>query len=122
MNNRNQWLKLDLSGNVYPTLQRKSFSSVFRVSVTLKEKVDPQILQKAYEKTLPRFPSLKVALRKGLFWRYLEPNKNPVPQVERDVKNPCMPMDFKTKHRYLIRLYYYECQISFEVFHSGRWS
>lgn len=118
MNNRNQWLKLDLSGNVYPTLQRKSFSSVFRVSVTLKEKVDPQILQKAYEKTLPRFPSLKVALRKGLFWRYLEPNKNPVPQVERDVKNPCMPMDFKTKHRYLIRLYYYECQISFEVFHS----
>ena len=33
-------------------------------------------------------------------------------------KNPCMPMDFKTKHRYLIRLYYYECQISFEVFHS----
>lgn len=67
MNNRNQWLKLDLSGNVYPTLQRKSFSSVFRVSVTLKEKVDPQILQKAYEKTLPRFPSLKVALRKGLF-------------------------------------------------------
>ncbi len=97
-------LKLDLSGNVYPTLQRKSFSSVFRVSVTLKEKVDPQILQKAYEKTLPRFPSLKVALRKGLFWRYLEPNKNPVPQVERDVKNPCMPMDFKTKHRYLIPL------------------
>ena len=77
MNNRNQWLKLDLSGNVYPTLQRKSFSSVFRVSVTLKEKVDPQILQKAYEKTLPRFPSLKVALRKGLFWRYLEPNKKP---------------------------------------------
>ena len=41
-----------------------------------------------------------------------------MPQVERDVKNPCMPMDFKTKHRYLIRLYYYECQISFEVFHS----
>ena len=71
MNNRNQWLKLDLSGNVYPHFMRKVYSSVFRVSVTLKEKVDPQILQKAYEKTTSVDSLLeRLHLRKGLFWRY----------------------------------------------------
>lgn len=118
MGKRKEWLKLDLSGNVYPTLQKKSFSSTFRVSLTLKEEVEPDILQEAFERTLPRFPSFKVDLRKGLFWRYLEPNHRPAPQVEEDIKNPCMPMDFHSKHRYLIRIYYYRNQIALEVFHS----
>ena len=30
------WFKLDLSAIVYPTLQRKDFSSVYRLSVVLK--------------------------------------------------------------------------------------
>ena len=68
------WYKLDLSANVYPTLQRKNFSNVFRLSVVLKEEIDPDTLQKAVDLTLPRFPAFKVALRKGIFWRYLEPN------------------------------------------------
>lgn len=118
MGGRKEWYKLDLSGNVYPTLQKKSFSSTFRVSATLKEEVKPEILQKAFEQTIPRFPSFKVDLRKGFFWRYLEPNHRPLPKVEKDVKNPCMPMDFHSKHRYLIRVYYYKKQISLEVFHS----
>lgn len=118
MGGRKEWYKLDLSGNVYPTLQKKSFSSTFRVSVTLKEEVKTELLRKAFERTILRFPSFKVDLRKGFFWRYLEPNNRPLPEVEQDVKNPCMPMDFHSKHRYLIRLYYYKNQISLEVFHS----
>ena len=82
MSDRKEWFKLDLSGNVYPTLQKKSFSSTFRVSVTLKENVDPEILQRAFERTIPRFPSLKVDLRAGFFWRYLEPNNRPLPPVK----------------------------------------
>lgn len=117
-NQKQQWYKLDLSANVYPTLQRKNFSSVFRISALLKIKIEPEVLQKALEITLPRFPSFHVAIRKGLFWRYLEPNKNPGPFVMPDVINPCMPMPFKTKHRHLIRVYYYENRISLEVFHS----
>ena len=31
------WYKLDLSAIVYPTLQRRDFSSVYRLSVLLKE-------------------------------------------------------------------------------------
>ena len=114
----NTWYKLDLSANVYPTLQRKNFSNVYRISLSLKETIQPDVLQKALDMTLCRFPTFQVAIRKGLFWRYLEPNHRPGPFVQADIENPCMPMHFKTNNRYLIRIYYYEKRISMEVFHS----
>lgn len=115
---RATWYKLDLSANVYPTLQRKNFSSVYRISVTLKENIQPDLLQQAVDITLPRFPTFKVALRRGLFWRYLEPNDRPGPFVRPDIENPCMPMNFNADNHYLIRIYYYQKRISLEVFHS----
>ncbi|MBD5508943.1 MAG: alcohol acetyltransferase [Lachnospiraceae bacterium] len=111
------WYKLDLSATVYPTLQRRDFSSVYRLSVTLRETVDPELLQQALDMTLTRFPTYKVTIRKGLFWRYLEPNNRPGPFVQKDIKNPCMPMHFKSNNRYLIRVYYYGRRISFEAHH-----
>lgn len=115
---RKTWYKLDLSAIVYPTLQRKDFSSVYRLSVVLKETIQPDILQQAVDIALKRFPTYKVAIRKGLFWRYLEPNNRPGPFVHPDIKNPCMPMPFKANNRYLIRIYYHECRISLEAHHS----
>ncbi len=117
-NNHKTWYKLDLSANVYPTLQRKNFSNIYRLSITLTKKIQPDILQQAVDRVLPRFPAFKVALRKGVFWRYLEPNNRPGPFVQPDIMNPCMPMSLRSNHRYLIRIYYYERQISIEMFHS----
>lgn len=111
------WYKLDLSAIVYPTLQRSDFSSVYRLSVVLKEAIDPELLQQALDIALPRFPTYKVAIRKGLFWRYLEPNNRPGPYVREDIKNPCMPMPFKGSNRYLIRVYYYGNRIALEAHH-----
>ena len=115
---RKDWYKLDLSAIVYPTLQRRDFSPVYRLSVLLKEEVDPDILQKAVDMTMPRFPTYKAAIRKGLFWRYLEPNNRPGPFVQPDVKNPCQPMYFKANNRYLVRFYYYRNRLSLEAHHS----
>lgn len=117
-NKKEIWYKLDLSAIVYPTLQRRDFSSVYRLSVVLKDKIIPELLQKALDMTLPRFPTYKVAIRKGLFWRYLEPNTRPGPFVMQDIKNPCMPMPFKANNRYLLRVYYYDRRISFEAHHA----
>ncbi len=111
------WYKLDLSAIVYPTLQRKDFSSVYRLSVVLKEPIQPDILQQAIDIALPRFPTYKTAIRKGLFWRYLEPNNRPGPFVQADINNPCMPMPFKANNRYLLRFYYHNCRISLEAHH-----
>ena len=115
---KTDWYKLDLSAIVYPTLQRRDFSSVYRLSVVLKEEVDPGVLQQALDMTLPRFPTYKAAIRKGLFWRYLEPNNRPGPFVQEDVKNPCQPMYFKANNRYLVRVYYYGKRIALEAHHS----
>ena len=112
------WYRLDLSAIVYPTLQRRDFSSVYRLSVLLKETVRPDVLQQAVDIALKRFPTYKVSMRKGLFWRYLEPNERPGPFVRPDVRNFCMPMSFKGNGRYLIRIYYYDRRISLEAHHS----
>lgn len=112
------WYKLDLSAIVYPTLQRQDFSSVYRLSALLDEEVKPQLLQEALDAVLPRFPSYKVAIRRGFFWRYLEANNRPGPFVKEDIKNPCMPMPFKSNNRYLLRVYYYKNKVSLEVHHS----
>ena len=93
------WYRMDLSAVVYPTLQRRDFSSVYRLSVVMKEKIDPELLQKAVDITMYRFPTYKVAIRRGLFWRYLEPNNRPGPYVQEDIKNPCMPMPFRSNNR-----------------------
>lgn len=113
-----EWYKLDLSAIVYPTLQRRDFSSVYRLSVLLKEEIKPEVLQKAVDMVMPRFPTYKAAIRKGLFWRYLEPNNRPGPFVQKDIKNPCQPMDFKSNNRYLVRFYYYRNRIAMEAHHS----
>lgn len=115
---RKEWYKLDLSAIVYPTLQRKDFSSVYRLSVVLKEPIQPEILQQATDIALKRFPTYKASIRKGLFWRYLEPNTRPGPFVQPDIINPCMPMPFKANNHYLIRIYYHQCRISLEAHHS----
>ncbi len=114
---RKIWYKLDLSAIVYPTLQRRDFSSVYRLSVVLKEAVDPKVLQQAADLALKRFPTYIASIRKGLFWRYLEPNERPGPFVQPDIKNPCMPMNFKSNNRYLLRIYYYGNRISLEAHH-----
>lgn len=111
------WYKLDLSAIVYPTLQRKDFSSVYRLSVVLKEPIQPGLLQQAIDMALPRFPTYKTAIRMGLFWRYLEPNHRPGPLVQTDIQNPCMPMPFRANNHYLLRFYYHNCRIALEAHH-----
>jgi NRPS condensation-like uncharacterized protein len=115
---KRDWYKLDLSAIVYPTLQRRDFSSVYRLSVLLREKIQPDILQQAVYMVMPRFPTYKSAIHKGLFWRYLEYNERPGPFVRPDVKNPCQPMNFRGNNHYLVRFYYYENRISLEAHHS----
>lgn len=116
--NKKDWYQLDLSAIVYPTLQRKDFSSVYRLSVILKKPIQPDILQQAVDIALKRFPTYKTAIHKGLFWRYLEPNNKPGPFVQPDIRNFCMPMPFRSNNDYLIRVYYHNCRIALEVHHS----
>ena len=52
--NKLYWRKLDNSAKIFPISNGKKYSTVFRLSVVLKEKVEPKILQEALEKTLEK--------------------------------------------------------------------
>ena len=69
---RKQWYRLDNAALIFPAVMRKNWNNVFRVSVTLRDAVDPEVLSRAAADLLPRFPTMFVRLRTGFFWYYLE--------------------------------------------------
>lgn len=112
-----KWRRLDNSAKIFPVISNKKFSSVFRISATLKEKIQPEILQHAVEVVLNYFISYKVKLKKGFFWYYLEHNpKNPI--VEEENNYPCKYIEPVSNHDYLFKVTYYENKINLDMFHS----
>ncbi len=111
-----RWMKLDNSAMIYPAIRNARFSTMFRVSVTLTEEVDPKVLQTALEDTVKRIPFFGMRLRTGLFWRYLEQNDG-TPQVEADVANPCKPIGKGENGGFLFRVRVDGCRIALEPFH-----
>jgi len=71
-NREKRWLRLDNAALIFPAARRKHWSNVFRISFTFRDAVDSALLQQALEHVAPRFPSVCVRLRRGLFWYRLE--------------------------------------------------
>lgn len=113
-----EWFRLDNAGILFPGQNTNKWSNIFRVSVELKEEIDPVILKQALKNILPRFPSFNVRMRKGLFWYYLEKNPVSEPSVNPDVQNPCYRVNFKESDRYLFRVYYHGNHIAVDLFHA----
>ncbi len=111
-----QWLKLDNAATVYPAASRRDWMAMFRFSAQLTEPVDPDILQQAIGRVMPRFPGFALRLRRGLFWHYLE-HTEALPTVQPDVNNPCVAMDMEENNGFLFRVRYYANRIAVEVFH-----
>ncbi len=111
-----RWYTLDNAAKIYPAVQNAKWSSVFRVSVTLKEEIDPEILQEALEATIGRFTNFGLRLRAGMFWYYLEENDKR-PLVQPDVANPCVRMSNSENANFMFRVRFYNCRIALEVFH-----
>lgn len=117
INHQKTWYKLDNAAKIFPGQSTSSYSNVYRLTVTLKEKVNPQLLEMALLKTMPRFPSFDVRIRNGFFWHYLEKNPNGAPPVRPDSANPCLRVNPKENKGYLIRVFYYENRMSVEFYH-----
>ena len=112
-----QWMRLDNAALIFPAIKRKRWVNAFRVSATLRETVDPGILQQAVRDLAPRFPSMYVRLRKGLFWYYLEELSAP-PTVREDYAFPLTHMGGKALRTCCLRVMYFRERIAVEFFHS----
>ena len=114
---RKQWYRLDNAALIFPAVMRKNWNNVFRVSVTLKDTVDPGLLNRAAAELLPRFPAIFVRLRTGFFWYYLETVAE-APKAEEDYAWPLTPMSRRKLRKCCIRILYYQNRIAVEFFHS----
>lgn len=111
------WEKLDNTANLFPAIVGNNTTNVYRISVTLTEEIEQDILQRALDMVLPRFDTFRVRLRKGIFWYYFEENNLPAPDVYEENDYPCQYIEPYGNNNYLFRITYYKCRINLEVFH-----
>lgn len=109
--------KLDNTANLFPAIADQTMTNVYRISVTLTEEIEEELLQQALDKVLPRFATFRVRLRKGIFWYYFESNSKPAPVVRQENDYPCRYIEPYANNNYLFRITYYKCRINLEVFH-----
>ena len=110
------WMPLDNAALIFPAIRRKNWNNVFRQSITLREDVDPVLLQRAVDELMPRFPSFYLRLRRGVFWYYLEEVDAP-PAVQEDYAYPLTFMTKREISRCCLRVFYFKNRIAVEYFH-----
>ena len=111
------WFKLDNAAKIYPASHNRYWSNLFRLSATLYEDVDIDILEQAIKNTIPRFPSIAARLSEGLFWYYLRPVKTP-PPILAEYSYPLAYMTKKEMKTCAFRVIVYRKRIAVEIFHS----
>lgn len=116
-NNTSKRFPLDNAGKVFPGQISGKWAYVYRISVELKEEIDPEILKAALSDTLDRLPTFKVRIKDGFFDNYFEENDLPCP-VNPDIKNFCYRINYKENNGYLVRVYYHHNRISVDCFHA----
>lgn len=111
------WRRLDNSAKIFPISAGRKYSTVFRLSVVLKEKINPNVLEKAVNMALEQYKSFKVRMKTGFFWYYLEENqKKPIIEEEKDY--PCQYINPRTNNNYLFKVTYFENKINIDIFHA----
>ncbi|MBN2781081.1 MAG: hypothetical protein JXR21_03875 [Candidatus Marinimicrobia bacterium] len=100
------WYRLDTSAKIYPAIESPENTTVFRISMTLFEEVDEDLLLQALNIVKPRFPYYNVYLRTGLFWNYFERNDSPS-VLWPETPTPCERLYpvYNNGYRYLVRIY-----------------
>jgi NRPS condensation-like uncharacterized protein len=107
------WLKLDNAAKIYPAVQDRELTSVFRIAVELKQRIKAKQFLAAVQEIEHRFPYYKVKLKPGFFWYYLEQHNLPI-AVEVDQGTPCRAFN---KHELMFRVLVKENRISVEFSH-----
>lgn len=108
---------LDNAGTLYTAIASSRMSTVYRMTVGLTEAVDPDLLQKALDQIIPRFPYFQVTLKRGFFWYYYQ-HTEVMPKVEEETYYPCKNMRQRQGKTLPFRVLYYKSYIHIEFNHS----
>lgn len=112
-----RWMKLDNAAKIYPASLRRNWSNVFRLSATLSEPVDREVLQSALDVTVRRFPSIAARLHRGVFWYYLEQIPQ-APAIRDECSRPLCRMPMSEIRKCAFRVIVYKNRVAVEFFHA----
>jgi len=107
---------LDSSAIYHLGSMSKKYMNTFRITVKLKEKVQPAMLQEALRNITPRFPAIVAGIKEGFFNYYIVPSEK-TPEIEQDTEYMAY-MPAKKLKDCAIRILYDCRQISMEFFHA----
>ncbi len=111
-----KWYKLDNAAKIIPSSAKGADTRVFRICCELKEKVNPETLQRAHDEVIEDFPMFRCVLKKGFFWYYLEESKLTLKVCEEHMP-ACAPIYYPGRINLLYRLNYFNRRINLEMFH-----
>lgn len=112
------WYKVDNVAKVFLASYNKRDTRSFRVSCTLFENIDEEILQQAVEKTIVERPQFQVIIRKGLFWHYMEAT-DVKPKVREERTRPCPTLyGVEREGKLHYRVSYFKNRINLDMFHA----
>ena len=63
-----KWYRLDNAAKIFPPSKNKYDPKIFRFSVSLKDDINPEVLQQALDLTKEEYPIFKSVLKKVFFW------------------------------------------------------
>lgn len=107
--------RLDNAALIYPPCMTSKHAAGFRISVALKEDIDPEILRSSLLTILDRFPSFKYTIGTSFFWWYLK-RLDKTPSVSKS--RPMGHFDYRRNGGYLFRVGYDGPRIDLDIFHA----
>lgn len=114
---RDNWYKVDNVAKVFLATAAKRDTRTLRVSATLWEEIDPELLQEAVLSAIQIRPQFQVRIRRGIFWHYMEDTDiQPVVTEEHGRVCPILYVPGRAMLHYKVT--YYGNRINLDLFHA----
>ncbi|MCR5468002.1 MAG: hypothetical protein K6F37_03495 [Lachnospiraceae bacterium] len=112
------WYKVDNVAKVFLATYNRRDTRSFRVCCTLKERINPEILQQAVNLSVRERSQFQVRIHKGLFWHYLEVTDK-MPVVSEEVDRPCPTLyGPEVEGQLHYKVTYWNNRINLDMFHA----
>ncbi|WP_028235706.1 hypothetical protein [Pseudobutyrivibrio sp. MD2005] len=114
---RDNWYKVDNVAKVFLATAAKRDTRTLRVSATLWEDIDPELLQEAVLSAIQIRPQFQVRIRRGVFWHYME-DTDIQPVVTEEHGRVCPRLYAPGRAMLHYKVTYYGNRINLDLFHA----
>lgn len=112
------WSQVDNVAKVFLATHNKRDTRSLRISLSLTEDIDPDLLQKALLSAIKSRPQFQVRIRRGFFWHYLD-ETDAIPKVLPETDRPCPILygrEYENPLHYQVT--YYKNRVNLDMFHA----